>query len=117
MALIARSKEKPVNAQILSESFGASINHLSKVLQRLVKTGFVESVRGPSGGFIIAKPYDKISFFDIYEALQGELKETNCPLCRKKCPFNSCFYEGILHTMSKEFVDFLKNKKLTDFLT
>jgi Rrf2 family protein len=114
--MIAGTKNKPISASKIADKVGASVNHLSKILQRLVKNGFIESTRGPSGGFVIIKPAEEINFYDVYTAIQGEFKESNCPLCRKKCPFNSCFYEGKLHGISNEFIDFLKNKKLAEFL-
>lgn len=53
--------------------------YLSKILQGLVKAGFVESHKGKSGGFKLRKPAERISMYDILSATSGgTLLKTNC---------------------------------------
>jgi len=48
--------------------------HLSKVLQRLTRAGLVKAVRGPKGGFSLAKSADEISLLEVYETIEGTLE-------------------------------------------
>jgi Rrf2 family protein len=54
MVIIARSN-KIINANTIAEMTDASRNHLAKVMLTLAKMGLVKSLRGPSGGFVLAK--------------------------------------------------------------
>ncbi|WP_417593513.1 RrF2 family transcriptional regulator [Parasphingorhabdus sp.] len=45
----------------IARRYDISKNHLMKVAQRLVAEGFVESVRGRSGGLLLGQPADTIN--------------------------------------------------------
>jgi Rrf2 family iron-sulfur cluster assembly transcriptional regulator len=46
---------------------------LSKIFQRLVRSGLVRSRRGFRGGFLLARPASQITLREVIEALQGPL--------------------------------------------
>lgn len=56
-----------------------SATYLSKVVQFLVAAGIVASVRGPAGGYCLARQPATISLLDIVCALEGPL-DGRCPL-------------------------------------
>ncbi len=68
MILIAKS-ETPLNAIYLSEKISFSKHHIAKVLQRLVKDGYLVSFRGPKGGFLLKKKPSEILIYDIYRSI------------------------------------------------
>ncbi len=55
---------------------------LTKVLQRLVASGLIDSHRGPSGGFELNSPAAGIFMLDVVEAIEGPLQLN---LCTGKC--------------------------------
>ncbi|MGB9839194.1 RrF2 family transcriptional regulator [Thermovenabulum sp.] len=118
MALIASTKDGEfLNVKSMSKKLNASEAHLAKVMQRLSKSGLLRSVRGPKGGFILAKKPEEISLYEIYEAVEGPIKESDCPLgYDKKCFFNDCIFEDILGKLNNDFLAFIKNKKLSDYI-
>lgn len=116
IVLIARSKNNNMNVNELSELTGASKNHIAKVMQRMVKYDFVKSTRGPSGGFVLNKPPQKISLLNVYEALEGEITIGECPYDNKICPFEECLMDGIVHRVTEEIHDHFKNKKISDLI-
>ena len=59
----------------LSEAPGS---FLSKVLQRLVTEGLVQSRRGSGGGFELARPAEQISLLKVVEAIDGPLHLNLC---------------------------------------
>jgi len=71
--LIARS-ENNLNVIKIAEETGNSKHHVAKVMQRLVKDGYIESQRGPSGGFVLKKDPKDISFLEIYETIEGKIE-------------------------------------------
>ncbi|MFC2080790.1 RrF2 family transcriptional regulator, partial [Bacteroidota bacterium] len=77
MALIAGS-ERTINVNRLALDTGFSKNHISKVMQTLVKHGYLNSGRGPKGGFGIRRNADKVSLLEIIELIEGRRDEHYC---------------------------------------
>jgi len=117
MIIIAQQgKEGQINVNHLAEKTGSSRFHISKVMQKLVKDGFLGSHRGPAGGFFLAKPPEEISLLSIYESIEGKLEVTRCPLNRPICPFNACIFEGVTIKMTRDFRDFISEHTLAYYL-
>lgn len=114
MVLIAKSNEQ-LNATKIAETTGVSRNHLSKVMQRLVKDSLVKSTRGPSGGFVLAKKPELISLLDVYQSIEGPILDTGCPLNKNECHFNVCAMGGIVAELSQKFKEYLEHKLLSDY--
>jgi Rrf2 family protein len=97
LAYLARhSREAPVTTASIAAAYGVSEAHLSKVFQRLSKAGLVKSVRGPHGGFRLARAPGKITLRDIYEALDGPLGRSICLLNKPKCGLERCVLGDLL---------------------
>lgn len=115
MVLIARN-ETGINAVKIAENTGFSKNHISKVLQRLVKDDLLKSVRGPSGGFMLRKDPQKLSLLAIYEAIEGRMIITDCPFENEVCHFDRCLMLNVVNKMALEFKRFLDKQTLKDYL-
>lgn len=115
MVLIARSKEM-INVNKIAGLTGASKNHLAKVMQRLVKAGFLKSTRGPTGGFILKKKPSEITILNIYEAIEGIIETEGCPMEQPICPFNKCLLGNIIREASEMVKNNFKNMTLQDYL-
>ena len=70
MAIIA-AQNRAIPVVDAAKQLDASAAHLSKVMQRLAKAGFLKAKRGPSGGYTLARPATEITLLEIYEALEG----------------------------------------------
>lgn len=115
MVLIAQS-DTLVKVTDIARITGASKNHLSKVMQRLVKDEMIKSTRGPAGGFLLNKSASDITLLDIYESIEGLLVNTGCPLGKQVCPFNKCITGGIVKKMTADFITYFKSQTLEKFL-
>ncbi len=113
MAYMA-AKGSRVTVPEISHNLSVSEAHLSKVLQRLAKNGLVKSVRGPKGGYGIAKPVDEVSLKDVYEAVEGELKNSSCLFQDKRCESKKCIMGEALVESSRIFHDHLTRTMLSD---
>jgi Rrf2 family protein len=115
MVLISRA-ENGINAVKIAEITGLSKNHISKVLQRLVKNELLKSVRGPAGGFTLKKLPENISLLDVYESIEGSIEIADCPMAHDICGFDNCIMGTIVNKMSIEFRKFLEEQTLNKYL-
>lgn len=115
MVLIARA-EKGINVVKIAEFTGFSKNHIAKVLQRLVKSDLLKSVRGPSGGFSLKRKPKEYALLDIYEAIEGSIEVTDCPLAYEVCNYDNCIMGTVINKMTAEFKKFLKKQTLDKYI-
>lgn len=115
MVLVARAGET-INVQKIAEITGSSKHHVAKVMQRLVKEGFLLSNRGPSGGFKLNIEPENITLLQIYEAIEGQVKIINCPHEKPVCPFGKCIMGTVVTKMTQTFREHLSTQSLADLI-
>ena len=62
------ARTRPVSAKALAERHKLPPRHLEPVLQALVRDGILRGVRGPHGGYELAREHRRISAEDILRA-------------------------------------------------
>jgi Rrf2 family protein len=55
-----------------------SVKYLEQLMAILKSAGFVRSIRGAKGGYILAKPANQIKLSDIFNALEGPVTTVEC---------------------------------------
>jgi len=113
--LIAREKQG-MNVVRIAESTSTSKHHVAKVMQRLVKSGYLVSHRGPRGGFELKKKPEQITFLEIYETIEGNIEINTCPMDKPVCPFDKCILNNVTSKMSREFREYLRNQTIDQYL-
>jgi len=116
LALIASSTQR-LNAKKIAEILHVSQNHLAKILQVLAKNEYLESNRGPGGGFTFKKKANQISMLEIYQLIEGNLDCQFCGITENHCPFITCIFGGKPDKLTNEFVEYLTNTKISDLKT
>ncbi len=76
--LTMRGGRGPVTLAGISERQGISLSYLEQLFGKLRRNGIVDSVRGPGGGYCLARPSAKISIAEIVVAVDEPLDATNC---------------------------------------
>ncbi len=115
MILIARSAS-PLSVVTIAENTGASRHHVAKIMQRLAKSNYLNSQRGPSGGFTLKKRASEINFLEIYETIEGSIEITPCPLNKPVCPFDKCIMDNVTNKMTEEFKQHLQRQTLDQYI-
>jgi Rrf2 family iron-sulfur cluster assembly transcriptional regulator len=89
---LGRNQERGlIAATEVAEALGAPPNYLAKTLRLLTRRGVLRSVRGPGGGFALARPAAAISAADVVEAVDEVSAPANCLLGNRGCdPDNPC---------------------------
>lgn len=117
MVIIAKNDSTgTTNVNDLAAKTGSSKYHTSKIMQKLVKDGYLNSTRGPAGGFYLAKKPENITLKDIYESVEGKIEVTTCPVNRSFCPFEGCIFDDITVKMTREFVDYISSRTLAHYV-
>jgi Rrf2 family protein len=75
---LAQREGSWVSAKEMAEAYNLSFELISKVLQSLIKTGFVVSRQGSQGGYTLAKKAAQISVADVMYAIEGKKKLVEC---------------------------------------
>lgn len=76
--LAIRGNKGPVTLAGISERQKISLSYLEQLFGKLRRNNVVSSVRGPGGGYCLARSADKISIVDIVVAVDEPLDATNC---------------------------------------
>ena len=67
-----------VPLRIVSARQDISMKYLEQIASMLVQTGFLESSRGPRGGYRLARPADEVTAGDVLRAVEGEFVPIAC---------------------------------------
>ncbi len=83
--------DEPVTIREIARRNRIPESFLEQLLGTLRKEGLVQSIRGPQGGYILAKEPEEISVSDIINSLEGPIRLAECievPLCgeARNCP-------------------------------
>ena len=65
--------EGPVPSEEIATRQGIPVNYLNQLLIIMRRAGLIESLRGPQGGHLLARPPKAISLLEIFTALEGPL--------------------------------------------
>ncbi len=114
MALLASEPKKIISVKESASFLNVSEAHLAKVLQRLSQAGYVNSKRGPKGGFLLVKSPDEVTLLDIYELIEGKIEERDCLLDHPICRNGSCLFGDGLRKMNREIKEHLSKTTLSE---
>jgi len=88
--MAAQKHDRPVASHNIAQARGIPERFLLKVLKPLVSARVLHSIKGPNGGYRLARPPSDISMLEILEAVDGPirgqaplLEENNGPLNTK----------------------------------
>lgn len=76
--LAGRDAGRPVTVAQLAEAQEITVPYLEQIFRKLKQRGLVKSMRGPGGGYVLAKPSGETLVSDIVEAVDESIKMTRC---------------------------------------
>ena len=71
----------------IADAMDAPQTFLAKIFQDLAKKGLVKSSKGIRGGFVLARPPEKITLCEIVEAIEGPIMPNKCLMGEGMCSF------------------------------
>jgi Rrf2 family protein len=77
---LSRQGDKPQTIQQIAGPTQIPPGYLAKVLLGLARNGILSSQRGFGGGFVLAIPADKLTMYDVVQAVDPIPRIHKCPL-------------------------------------
>jgi Rrf2 family protein len=82
---LVTSGDVPLSSRDLAEVQGISHSLVAKIFPKLEKAGIVRASEGVRGGYVLARPAEKISFLQIVDAIEGRKPLFDCQEIRGRC--------------------------------
>ncbi len=80
------ANERRVSLKEIASDIESPVAFTAKILHQLAKAEILESMKGPTGGFIIPKEkLDRIKLADIVKAIDGDAIYMGCALGFEQC--------------------------------
>ena len=126
--MAGKETDRPLSLAVLSEEEQVSVRYLEQIFGKLRITGLVRGKRGPGGGYVLSRPPEDISLFDVVTALETEFLPVNClsedrecSTVRKdetpECPLEeSCVTRPLWLRLRGMYYDFMKRHSLADLV-
>jgi Rrf2 family iron-sulfur cluster assembly transcriptional regulator len=107
---------KPVTLADISERQNISLSYLEQLFSRLRRSGLVLSVRGPGGGYKLARHNAEISVAQIITAVDEQIDATQCgghENCRDE---GRCMTHDLWAALNSKILDYLAGISLADMI-
>jgi Rrf2 family iron-sulfur cluster assembly transcriptional regulator len=111
--LALHGADGPVTLAGISERQKISLSYLEQLFGKLRRRALVESVRGPGGGYHLARDASELSVADIVRAVEEPLDSTQCG-GRENCHGNErCMTHDLWEELNATVYGFLAGVKLS----
>lgn len=116
MYLADRRARGPVTLNEIAEKLMIPKAFLSKILQQLAKKGVVRSLKGPSGGFVLAVEASELTMQEILVEIDGPMKVFDCFATDSDCSFyDDCMIRDVFGEVEQKIGQVLAQYTLADF--
>ncbi len=116
MYLADRRARGPVTLNEIAEKLMIPKAFLSKILQQLAKKGVVRSLKGPSGGFVLAVEAAELTMQEILVEIDGPMKVFDCFATDSDCSFyDDCMIRDVFGEVEQKIGQVLAQYTLADF--
>ena len=115
--LALRYDKGAVTLADIAKRQGISLSYLEQLFAKLRRSGLVDSVRGPGGGYTLALEPSKISVAEIIVAINENIDATRCG-GEKNCHGDEkCLTHQLWEDLSTRIYEFLSGITLGDLVT
>lgn len=110
----------PVTLSNIAERQKISLSYLEQLFAKLRRGALVESVRGPGGGYNLARPLDQLSVADIIIAVEEPIDSRQCE-GKENClgdggEHRRCMTHDLWESLNDNVIQFLSGVKLSELV-
>ncbi len=77
--------KRPLQLKMIAERQGISVKYLEQLMSLLRSSGFVRSIRGSKGGYILARSPEQIRLSEVFRCLEGPVTTAECTEDKDYC--------------------------------
>ena len=115
LAKFGADQSQPLSA--IAERQQLSLAYLEQLFMRLRRAGLVDSARGRTGGYRLARAANQITVAEIMRAVDEETRMTRCTGMESGCLGEKrCLTHGLWHALGDHIETFLSGITLQDVL-
>ncbi len=115
--LSMRQTRGPVTLAAISERQHISLSYLEQLFGKLRRAKLVTSVRGPGGGYCLARPTGSITVAEIITAVDEPMDATQCA-GKENCDDDKrCVTHDLWATLNEKMNDYLSSVSLADVVS
>lgn len=114
--LALRGEDGPVALAGVSERQKISLSYLEQLFGKLRRHKLVDSVRGPGGGYCIARPLEKVSVAEIIRAVDEQLDATQCGGNENCQDDGRCMTHDLWSVLNAKVYEYLSSVSLADLV-
>ena len=112
------SEGKPVSLRDISLRESISLTYLEQLFVKLRRGEIVKSVRGPGGGYLLARPAKDIQVDEIIDSVEESLVPVSCMDQKNGCACeDQCVTHNVWHGLGEKIRQFLSSITLDDLTT
>lgn len=111
-----RHQRGPITLAGISERQRISLSYLEQLFGRLRRQGIVDSVRGPGGGYTLARPLEEISVAAIIRAVDEPIDATQCGGLGNCHDDRECMTHDLWTSLNKRIYDYLDSVTLGELV-
>ena len=115
--LSMRQTRGPVTLSAISERQHISLSYLEQLFGKLRRAKLVNSVRGPGGGYNLAKPTGSITVAEIISAVDEPIDATQCAGKENCNDDRRCITHDLWATLNEKMNDYLTSVSLADVVS
>jgi Rrf2 family protein len=117
LELATSQREGPMQIRTIAHRQDISVKYLEQLMAILKSAGFVRSVRGAKGGYILAKKANQIKLSDVFNALEGQVTTVECVENEDYCArVADCVARQLWAEVQKAIMDVLQSITLQDLV-
>jgi len=115
--LALRHQHGPVTLAGIGARQSISLSYLEQLFGKLRRHALVESVRGPGGGYRLARPTEQVSVADIILAVDEPLDATQCGGLENCHEDKRCMTHNLWAALNEKLYAYLNSVTLQDLVT
>ena len=114
--LAFHNSEGPITLADIAQRQGISLSYLEQLFSRLRKHSLVNSIRGPGGGYVLAREVSEIHVAEVIAAVDEHVDSTRCGGAHNCQDNERCLTHDLWHNLSDQIYDYLNKISLHDLM-